>query len=121
MFQVFRLDPTNLCLSGTSEMALGGFISGKTFKRADMPKKYMAVSRCYRAEAREGRGIYRVHYFTKVEMFSICLPTQSEEILEQFNDIQTKLFASMGLHFKVFDMPIKDLGAPAYRYIVTYS
>lgn len=100
-------------------MALGGFMSGKTFKHADLPKKFMAVSRCFRAEVSGGkseRGIYRVHNFTKVEMFSVCLPQHSDDVLEEFNDIQCKIFSSMGLHFKVFDMPISDLGAPAYRY-----
>lgn len=116
--QVFRIQPSNRCLSGTSEMAMGGFFSGKTLKAVDLPKKVMAVSRCYRAESgdkTQDKNLYRVHCFTKVEMFAVCLPTQSEQMLEHFRDIECRLFKSLGISFKVYDMPIRDLGAPAYR------
>lgn len=117
--QVYRVLPSDRCLSGTSEMAMGGYFSGQTLKATDLPKKSMAVSRCFRAEAggsgKEEKNLYRVHYFTKVEMFAVCLPTQSEEMLEYFRDIEFRLFKSLGLCFKVYDMPIHELGAPAYR------
>lgn len=112
------MKPSNLCLSGTSEMALAGYFSGKTLSAEDLPKKTMAVSRCYRAEAKGGsdeRNLYRVHYFTKVEMFATCLPSQSEGLLEEFRDIQRRLFEGLGICFKLYDMPVHDLGAPAYR------
>lgn len=116
--QVYRLHPSDRCLSGTSEMAMGGYFSGKTLKATDLPRKVMAVSRCYRAETGDGtqdKNLYRVHYFTKVEMFAVCLPTQSEQMLEYFRDIECRLFKSLGICFKVYDMPIHELGAPAYR------
>lgn len=99
-------------------MALGGYFSGTTFKCNELPLKVMAVSRCFRAEAgatQFEKGIYRVHYFTKVEMFSICSPSESENMLEHFREIEIDLFKRLGLHIKVFDMPITELGAPAYR------
>lgn len=99
-------------------MALGGYFSGKTFKADELPLKAMAVSRCFRAEASGThieKGIYRVHHFTKVEMFSICLPSQSEHMLEHFREIEMDLFKQLGIHFKVYDMPVTELGAPAYR------
>lgn len=99
-------------------MALAGFFSGKTLQSDEAPKKVMAVSRCFRAEANssgdEG-SLYRVHCFTKVEMFATCLPSQSESMLEDFRDIQRRLFEGLGLCFKLYDMPVHDLGAPAYR------
>lgn len=116
--QVYRLRPSERCLAGTSEMAMGGYFSGKTLNATDLPKKMMAVSRCYRAESGDGtldKNLYRVHYFTKVEMFTVCLPTQSEQMLEYFRDIQCRLFKSLGICFKVYDMPIRELGASAYR------
>lgn len=116
--QVYRLHPSDRCLSGTSEMALAGYFSGKTLNKEILPKKVMAVSRCFRAEAGDGthdKNLFRVHYFTKVEMFSVCLPTQSENMLEHFCDIEYRLFESLGLCFKVYDMPIHELGATAYR------
>lgn len=112
--QVYRIEPSGRCLSGTSEMAMGGYFGGKTLKAADLPEKAMAVSRCYRAEAHDD-NLYRVHCFTKIEMFAVCLPTQSEEMLEHFRDIECRLFNSLGISFKVYDMPIHELGASAYR------
>lgn len=120
--QVYKLsnrgDGTDLCLSGTSEMALANFVSNKIFKESELPKRFMAVSRCYRAEAstlEEERGIYRVHQFNKVEMFGVSAPSFSSDFLEEFRAIQTDLFRRLGLHFKVLDMPPHELGAPAYR------
>lgn len=100
-------------------MALAGYLSGQTIPAKDMPKKLMAVSRCFRAEAdssaRDEGNLYRVHYFTKVEMFAACHPNQSNHLLEEFRSIQCRLFEGLGLCFKLYDMPIHDLGAPAYR------
>lgn len=63
----------------------------------------------------EEGGIYRVHSFTKVEMFSVCTPDQSENMLEEFRRIEIDLYTKLNLHFKVLDMPPCELGAPAYR------
>ncbi|KAG5683712.1 hypothetical protein PVAND_012977 [Polypedilum vanderplanki] len=116
--QVYRLLPSNLCLSGTSEMALAGYFAGSKLSQKELPIKVTAVSRCFRAETSgttEERGIYRVHQFTKVEMFSVCSPAQSEDILNEFKEIEIALFNKLGLHFKLLDMPPHELGAPAYR------
>lgn len=114
--QVYRILPSNLCLSGTSEMALAGYFAGNRLK--NLPTKVTAVSRCFRAETsklQEERGIYRVHQFTKVEMFSVCRPSESENLLNEFRDIEIDLFKNLGLHFQLLDMPPGELGAPAYR------
>lgn len=114
--QVYRLLPSNLCLSGTSEMALAGYFAGERVKSS--PTKVTAVSRCFRAETsnlQEEKGVFRVHQFTKVEMFAVCRPTESAALLEEFRDIEIKLFRDLGLHFKLLDMPPSELGAPAYR------
>lgn len=99
-------------------MALGGYFAGKRLNLETLPIRVMAISRCYRAEAASGkeeRGIFRVHSFTKVEMFSVCSANQSEQMLEEFKKIEIDLFKKLGLHFVVLDMPPGDLGAPAYR------
>lgn len=116
--QVYKLIPSNLCLSGTSEMALAGYFAGTKLTRKDLPVKVAAVSRCFRAETSgltEEKGIYRVHQFTKVEMFSVCHSSQSESMLDEFKNIEINLFKKLGLHFKLLDMPPHELGAPAYR------
>uniref|UniRef100_A0A182VV54 serine--tRNA ligase n=1 Tax=Anopheles minimus TaxID=112268 RepID=A0A182VV54_9DIPT len=119
--QVYKLnsgEAESLCLSGTSEMALAGYFAGRTIPIAKLPSKLMAVSRCYRAETsalQEEKGIYRVHQFTKVEMFAVCSPDHSATILDEFRDIEVSLFDKLGLHFLLLDMPPCELGAPAYR------
>lgn len=99
-------------------MALAGYFAGSRLKEKKLPVKVTAVSRCFRAETsalQEEKGIYRVHQFTKVEMFSVCRATESEGILNEFRDIEINLFKNLGLHFKLLDMPPCELGAPAYR------
>lgn len=98
-------------------MALAGYFKDKTLS-PPFPIKLMAGSRCYRAETsglQEEKGIFRVHNFTKVEMFAVCLPNQSNELLELFRSIEIEIFQQIGLHFKLLDMPPCELGAPAYR------
>ncbi|XP_076308918.1 seryl-tRNA synthetase, mitochondrial [Tachypleus tridentatus] len=122
--QVYHLEPTfgwDLCLSGTAEMALGAFFANKILSLNDLPQKLAAMSRCFRAETstvQEEKGIFRVHQFTKVEMFGVtanetCI--ESEQLLDEFTTIQRSLFQEIGLHFRLLDMPASDLGAPAYR------
>nr|XP_023018860.1 serine--tRNA ligase, mitochondrial [Leptinotarsa decemlineata] len=120
--QVYILDPKlhgpDLCLSGTSEMALAGYLSGEIIPVENLPKKLAAVSRCYRAETSsiaEERGIYRVHEFTKVEMFMVTTPESSDAALEEIRNLEEENFKELGLHFQVLDMPPYELGAQAYR------
>lgn len=115
--QVYKLD-TGECLSGTSEMALAGYFAQKVLPEKQLPLKVAAVSRCYRAETsglHEEKGIYRVHQFTKVEMFAVTTPAQSEATLEQFKEIEIAMFKELGINFRLLDMPPCELGAPAYQ------
>ncbi|XP_032517829.2 serine--tRNA ligase, mitochondrial [Danaus plexippus] len=120
--QIYSLDPVyhgpDLYLSGTAEMSLAGLLSNSLTHKKDLPLKLAAVSRCYRAETSnvvEERGIYRVHQFTKVEMFAVTFPEHSDEMLEYIRQTQEELFGPLGLYMKVLDMPPHELGAPAYR------
>ncbi|XP_050306315.1 serine--tRNA ligase, mitochondrial [Anthonomus grandis grandis] len=119
---VYTLDPDvhgpDLCLSGTSEIALAGYLGSETIDQKYLPLKLCAVSRCYRAESSsvlEERGIFRVHEFTKVEMFIAAKPDQSDEVLENIRSYQEDFFKQLDIHFQVLDMPPHDLGAQAYR------
>ncbi|KAL3277917.1 hypothetical protein HHI36_013258 [Cryptolaemus montrouzieri] len=120
--QIFFLNSNlhqgDMCLSGTAEMALAGMYQNHIFEKKELPIKLAAVSRCYRAETSnlaEERGLYRVHEFTKVEMFLIVTPEQSDTYLEYVRDIQEKIFTPLDLHMQILDMPPHELGAPAYR------
>uniref|UniRef100_A0A1A9WFW9 serine--tRNA ligase n=1 Tax=Glossina brevipalpis TaxID=37001 RepID=A0A1A9WFW9_9MUSC len=115
--QVYKLESGD-CLSGTSEMALAGYFSNTILKENELPIKVAAVSRCYRAETsslQEEKGIYRVHQFTKVEMFSVCSELESHEMLEHFKDIEIEIFKNLNLHLRLLDMPPEELGASAYE------
>ena len=77
------------------------------------------MSHCFRTEAgahgRATRGLYRVHQFTKVEMFAFTLPGESEAMLEHLRDMECRLFDGLGLPYRVVDTATGDLGGPAYR------
>ncbi|XP_025105730.1 serine--tRNA ligase, mitochondrial-like [Pomacea canaliculata] len=108
------------CLAGTAEMSLAGLFLNEVLNGRDLPMKLTAVSRCYRAETSdiaEEKGIYRVHQFTKVEMFGVTANCndESEQLHQLLLDVEKDLFLSLGLHFRILDMPTEELGAPAYR------
>ncbi|XP_047991682.1 serine--tRNA ligase, mitochondrial [Leguminivora glycinivorella] len=120
--QIYSLDPIHhgpdLYLSGTAEMSLAGLLMNTVHSSTDLPLKLAAVSRCFRAETSsiiDERGVYRVHQFTKVEMFAVTTPQQSEEMLEYIRTMQEQMFMPLGFNMKVLDMPPHELGAPAYR------
>ncbi|KAF6255001.1 putative seryl-tRNA synthetase [Scenedesmus sp. NREL 46B-D3] len=117
--QVYSVKDSNLCLTGTAEVPLAGVYMDKVLAEKDLPVKMVAYGRCFRTEAgaagAAGKGLYRVHQFTKVEMFVLATPEQSDALHQELIAIEQELFTELGLHFKVLDMPSGDLGAPAYR------
>ncbi|MBY0228425.1 MAG: serine--tRNA ligase [Gemmataceae bacterium] len=117
--QVYLVQDTDLCLVGTAEITLGGMHRGQVFDAAQLPRKYVGLSHCFRTEAgaagRDTRGLYRVHQFTKVEMFAFCLPEQSEAIHLEILAIEEEIFQGLGLPYQVLDTAEGDLGGPAYR------
>jgi seryl-tRNA synthetase len=117
--QVYTVADTDLCLVGTAEITLGGMHMGQIFDEADLPKRYVGLSHCFRTEAgaagRDTRGLYRVHQFTKVEMFAFCTPEQSEALHQEIRTLEEQIFTGLGLAFRVIDTATGDLGGPAYR------
>lgn len=117
--QIYSVENTDLCLVATAEITLGGFLSGEVVEDSDLPLKLCGISHCFRTEAgaagRASRGLYRVHQFTKVEMFAFTLPDQSESMLEYFRDIECQIFDELGVPYRVVDTATGDLGAPAFR------
>jgi len=117
--QIYSIENTDLSLVGTAEITLGGLYGGHTFDSEDLPKKLCGISHCYRTEAgaagRASKGLYRVHQFTKIEMFAFALPDQSEGILNHFRDLECRIFDSLGIPYRVVDTATGDLGGPAYR------
>eukprot|EP00871_Galdieria_phlegrea_P002536 jgi/Galph1/3283/GphlegSOOS_G1993.1 len=117
--QIYRLAEGDLCLVGTAEIPLGGYYMNTILEEQSLPIRMVAFGHCFRREAgsagQASKGLYRVHQFSKVEMFVICQPDQSESIHEELLNIQKESFSSLGLPYRVLDMPSEDLGNPAYR------
>ena len=103
----------------TAEITLGGLYAGVTLDAEQLPIKLCGLSHCFRTEAgahgRATRGIYRVHQFSKVEMFAFTLPEHSDAMLDQLCGIECRLFDGLGIPYRVIDTATGDLGGPAYR------
>src|SRR6266852_1106707 len=117
--QIYSIADSDLCLIATAEITLGGMHRNKILEELQLPLKYVGLSHCFRTEAgapgRDTRGLYRVHQFTKVEMFAFCTAEQSEAIHQELLHIEEKIFQGLGLPYHVIDTCTGDLGGPAYR------
>jgi seryl-tRNA synthetase len=117
--QVYSVEDTELSLIGTAEITLGGMLADEILEESGLPVKYVGLSHCFRTEAgaagRASRGLYRVHQFTKVEMFAFSTPESSGPIHAQMLAIEEDLFQSLGIPYRVLDICSGDLGGPAYR------
>lgn len=116
---VYSLEGEQSCLVATAEITLGGYHSGEILPKEKLPLMYCGLSHCFRREAgaagQFSKGLYRVHQFTKLEMFVYCLPEQSDSIHEKLRQIEEEIFQGLGIPFRVVDTCTGDLGAPAYR------
>ena len=116
---IYPLEGTGTCLIGTAEITLGGYYADSVLDVEALPIRMGGVSHCFRREAgaagQFSKGLYRVHQFTKVEMFAICEPEASDAMHEQLRQIEEEVFKGLGIPFRVVDTCSGDLGAPAYR------
>jgi seryl-tRNA synthetase len=118
VYAVANADP-ELFLIGTSEVALAGLHMGEILPEEDLPLRYCGLSSCFRREAgtagKDTRGIFRTHQFDKVEMFSFCHPERSWEEHEHLLAIEREIADDLGLHYRVMNIAVGDLGAPAAK------
>jgi len=117
--QIYNVEDTDLSLVATAEITLGGLYADTIIEAEKLPIKICGSSHCFRTEAgahgRATRGIYRVHQFTKVEMFAFTAPQASDAMLEYLRDIECRIFDGLGIPYRVIDTATGDLGGPAYR------
>lgn len=117
--QVYSIEDSDLSLVGTAEITLGGMLSDELLEESQLPIKYVGLSHCFRTEAgaagRASRGLYRVHQFTKVEMFAFSTPETSGSIHQEMLTIEEELFQALEIPYRVLDICTGDLGGPAYR------
>jgi seryl-tRNA synthetase len=117
--QVYEIEGDDLFLIGTSEVALAGLHRGERLEGNDLPVRYAGFSSCFRREAgtygKDTRGIFRVHQFDKVEMFSYCDPDRSWEELETLRGIQETIVGGLNLPYRVINVASGDLGSAAAK------
>jgi seryl-tRNA synthetase len=116
---IYEVPRDELFLVGTSEVSLAGLHADEIMEASELPKRYGGFSTCFRREAgaagRDTRGIFRVHQFDKVEMFSFVEPEASKGEHERLLAIQERLLQALELPYRVVDVAVGDLGAPAAR------
>ena len=116
---IYEIPKDELFLVGTSEVSLASLHADQILEAAELPIRYAGISTCFRREAgaagKDTRGIFRVHQFDKVEMFSFCAPDSSNDEQQKVLGIQEEILGGLGIPYRVVDIPIGDLGAPASR------
>ncbi|WP_278693996.1 serine--tRNA ligase [Arachnia propionica] len=122
---VYHLPTDDLYLVGTSEVALAAFHSDEILDADSLPRRYAAFSPCFRREAgsygKDTRGIFRVHWFDKVEMFIHCLPEDAEDWHQRLLGFEKEFLQALEIPFQVLDVASGDLGLSAARKYDCYA
>jgi seryl-tRNA synthetase len=117
--QIYHVPSDDLYLVGTSEVALASLHAEEVLDAADLPVRYAGFSPCFRREAgaagRDTRGLFRVHQFDKVEMFSFVAPEESPTEHEVILSIEEEILQALGVPYRVVNIAADDLGASAAK------
>ena len=117
--QTYEIKDEDLGLIATAEVTLAGKHADEIINAGELPLKYVGYSHCFRQEAgaygKYSKGLYRVHQFTKAEMFIYCRPEESEKYHEFILEMEEKIYQSLGIAYRVVEMCTGDLGAMAAR------
>jgi seryl-tRNA synthetase len=117
--QIYEIEKDELFLTGTSEVALAGLHADQILEAGALPLRYSAFSTCFRREAgaagRDTRGIFRVHQFDKVEMFSFVEPDASGAEHERLLATEERILSALEIPYRVVNVAVGDLGAPAAK------
>jgi seryl-tRNA synthetase len=117
--QIYRMPDEELYLVGTSEVPLASLHAGEILAAGELPKRYGGFSSCFRREAgaagKDTQGIFRVHQFDKVEMFSFVEPQESPGEHEWLLSIEEEILQALGIPYRVVNIAVTDLGASAAK------
>lgn len=117
--QTYEIVGEDLGLIATAEVTMAGMHSDEVIPVESLPLRYAAISHCFRREGgsygKYSKGLYRVHQFTKLEMFVYCTPEQSEQIHQELLNIEEEITQSLGIPYRVLEMCTGDLGSIAAR------
>ncbi len=116
---IYNIEDEGKSLIGTAEITLGGYYADSIVSPELLPIKMAGLSHCFRRESgaagQYSKGLYRVHQFTKLEMFTFCHPDESESMLNELLAIEEALYQKLEIPYRIVDTCTGDLGAPAYR------
>ncbi len=116
---VWKLEGSDLSLTGTSEQTLVAYHQDEVLQETDLPKRYTAISECFRTEAgaygKDTKGIFRVHEFWKMEQIVFCAPQQVEEFHQSCLAIEEWFAQQLGLPYQIVFVCSGDCGAPGYK------
>jgi seryl-tRNA synthetase len=117
--QIYTIEDEDLALIGTAEITLSGLHAGEVLEGTSLPRRYCGLSHCYRLEAgaagRFGRGLYRVHQFTKVELFCYTHPDASDAMQEEILAIEEEIIQALELPYRVMLLCGGDSAAQSAR------
>jgi len=117
--QIYEIKDQDLGLIATAEVTMAGYHADEVLKKADLPLRYAAVSHCFRQEAgaygKYSKGLYRVHQFSKLEMFIYSLPGKSSTLHREILTIEEKIMQKLNIPYRVVEMCTGDLGAIAAK------
>jgi seryl-tRNA synthetase len=117
--QIYTVPDDELYLAGTSEVPLASLHGGEILGAGELPLRYVGVSTCFRREAgaagKDTRGIFRVHQFDKVEMFSFVEPDRSVDEHERLLSIEEEILGALEIPYRVVNIALDDLGASAAK------
>lgn len=117
--EIYKIEGEDLSLIGTSEQTLVGYHQDEVLSASDVPCLYAGLSSCFRTEAgsygKDTKGIFRVHEFYKAELIVVCPPEESEKWHEKCQEIEEKLLSELGVHYRVVNICVGDMGAPGYK------
>ena len=115
----YYIEGEDLALIATAEMPITGYHMDEIIDEDKLPLFYAGFSACFRKEAgaygKHTRGLFRVHQFNKLEMYSFCAPEQSKEIHEKLRGIEEEIWQEIGIPYHVINIAAGDLGAPAAK------
>ncbi len=115
----YYIEGEDLALIATAEMSITGYHMDEIIDEEKLPLFYAGLSACFRKEAgaygKHTRGLFRVHQFNKLEMYSFCTPEQSKEIHEKLRAIEEEIWQEIGIPYHVINIAAGDLGAPAAK------
>lgn len=117
--QIYHLPADDLYLVGTSEVALASMHANEILEREELPIRYAGFSPCFRREAGKAgaadKGLFRVHQFDKIEMFTFVEPHLAQAEHERILAIEEEILTELGLPYHVLNIAVDDLGAPAAK------